>query len=130
MTLAEIRSALGVKLKGTVTNKIFSSNPPEAMSESISDYVVISTPSRFRDVTDSGNRSIKSGLVFIECFARDKATDIEDTAKLDTMEKAVETVLGNLSVTVDGFRATFRGIYDAPVVKGFHGFVIILDIIV
>jgi len=129
MTLAEIRSALGEKLRGTVTDKIFSNNAPEAMDADISNYAVISTPSRFRDMTDRMSRSIKSGLLFIECYARDKSTDIEDTAKLDEMEKNVETALSSLNATTDGFRATFRGSYDAPPSEGFHGFVTILDII-
>lgn len=129
MTLADIRDVIGSKFKG-VSSNTYSHSRKKVLPDSVKDYVVVSTPIRFRDITDYGVRGLMAGAVVIECFAKDLKSGLEDTARLKQMEEAAMEVIDNVSVSEDGFSATLRGCFSAPSDEGFKGFVIILDIIV
>lgn len=129
MTLAEIRSKIGTKM-ATVSNNVYSDSRLPMLPDSVKDYVVVSTPMRFKGMTDYSVDSILVGSVVIECFAKNLNSERENTSKLKTMEENASSAIANINPSSDGFRAKVRGYFSAPQDEGFKGIILILDIIV
>ena len=127
-TLAKARDYLWQLCKGTVSTNIYVSDRPAAIPDSVTDFVIVSTPMRFRSATDRGDNAIMRGAVMVELYAKNLKNGNENTAKLNSMEQAFYSALG--SANINGFRIKLRGASVAPPFENYHITVITLDLII
>ena len=68
-----------------ISEYVFTGNRPQAAPEQMSDFVVVSIPTRLEASTYGGGYGVTSGYCNIEIFVRLKKSGLEDVNRMDSM---------------------------------------------
>jgi hypothetical protein len=130
-TLLDIKDFLYTLCKSSVSSNILPSIPT-VIPATISDFVVISTPTPISDFSDYTDASTGEGMVLITLFARGtksaKFGTEQNVVKLSTMLSSLREALRTLGNQSD-FRLLEQGYYEARTTyEGFNALSIILNL--
>lgn len=104
---------------------------PSIIPDSVNDFVVVSTPTNFRDITDYGECKYGQGLITITLFARDleppEFGGQENTALLgDLLNKLRYSVSTDANPSYRMIETGFREARNSY--NGFHAIFVIYDL--
>lgn len=68
-----------------ISEHVFTGNRPQATPEQMTDFVVVSIPSRMESSTYGGGYGVQSSFCNIEIYTKLKKSGMEDVNKLDSM---------------------------------------------
>lgn len=112
-------------LYGVVSEHVYDETVGKAIPESIKDFVVYNIGS-VKGAYDYDTGSIIKSHVVINCFAKDKANGIKNTAKLKEM---IDNLVG-VMVSMNGYRFSLSSIQmSSHKIGNYHGQSIIYNII-
>ena len=76
-----------------ISDYVFTGNRPQATCEQMSDFVVVSVPSRMESSTYGGGYGLKPSYCNIEIYVKQKKSGVEDVNKMDAMVSEVLSIL-------------------------------------
>ena len=109
----------------TASETVYDETVPKSLPANLKDFIVFKMPS-FKGKFDYDNGSIYSSMVLVECYVKNKANGIKNTARINELSVAArEAVLGST-----GFRASISGMRpESKQINDYHAQVLIFNII-
>jgi hypothetical protein len=109
----------------TASENVYDERPPKALPNNHNDFIVFIVRN-FNPMYDYDSGSIFQAAVFVECYIKNKANGIKNTAKIKEITDLVMTSMSGSTT----FRASLSEIRpDSKQINDYHAQVLIFNII-